>query len=944
MWNKKGERKMKKKIILSLILMCVGIISLGVPNAAAYTYGDLTYEVLGNTIRITGCNKNAANVVIPSKIKGKAVTSIGNYAFSHCTGLTSITIPDSVTDIWNSAFDGCTGLTSITIPDSVGSIGGAVFSGCTGLTSVTIPGSVTSIGYSAFGYCTGLTSITIPASVTWIGDDAFKYCENLNRVNITDIAAWCKISFKKSYDGSISNPLYYAHNLYLNGELVENLVIPDGVTSISNHAFYGCKSLTSVTIPDSVTSISDYAFYDCTSLAKVTIPNSVTRIGDSAFKNCSSLASVTIPDSVTGIGDSAFEGCTGLKNVFFNGNEQMWNKIKPNSEYLNNADIKFFWYVLLLDENGHETERKTYDCDSVLDLSNYEKKGYNIRCFTDKDFCEEYDISTPVTKNLTLYIKYAINQYTYTFINEDGSLLKKETADYGTLIVPPETPDKGEFYDFDGWNGYTDGMGLTEDVTFKAVFKYNGYYINAEGIAEPVKVKYNSRFSIKPQFKDGYVFKGYYTEKDGQGTPVTDENGNSLNVFDKLGDLTVYPYFYSIYMNNASLLGEQAAVPGDKTCIRAVFATDKQAKYISATVKFPECLVFKSIKGIDFPEAAVDYERSANGFKYLRVTCLYDYNGAVMPCNSNMIPFEIEFGVAENAALTTVEIGLENVILTGDSEDTINSSGLKLRIKPKLAESIEIVGEDSIDRATAYQAKILPDYTTDKRIEWSVDNENVAVISSNGVLTPVSNGIVTVTVATKDGSGITDSKDVNVTAYAVIDKLESDIGIWSEKFSPTNHIYKIYVERSANSIELTPNFTNGTLKINGEGLWLPGKSRVFDLIGDETVITLNRNDVNNMTNSEYKITVIKFDEEEFEGITAVPSEDGKSICVSSKGVAYGTAVILALYDDNGLVEMKSTPFEREIVFTTDKEYTSAKIMVWNTETLTPCAKAEVVER
>ena len=892
MWNKKGERKMKKKIILSLILMCVGIISLGVPNAAADTYGDLTYEVSGNTIRITGCNKSAADVVIPSKIKGRTVTSIDD-----------------------DAFRGCSGLTSITIPDSVASIGEYAFSGC----------------------------------------------KNLKRVDITDLTAWCKIDFG-------SNPLTYAHNLYLNGKLVENLIIPDGITAL-NKTFFGCKSLKSITIPDSVTSIDGSAFY----------------------------------------------GCTGLKNVFFNGNEQMWNKIKPNSEYLNNADIKFFWYVLLLDENGHETERKMYDCDSVLDLSDHEKKGYDIRCFTDKDFCEEYDISTPVTKNLTLYIKYAINQYpykfidddgavlkegtadygsviippetptkertaeftyifdsyrdyyegitqtdhemvfvatykktvnkyTYTFINEDGTLLKKETADYGTLIVPPETPDKGEFYDFDIWQGYTDGMSLTGDVTFKAVFKYKKYYINAEGIAEPVKVQYNSRFSIKPQFKDGYVFKGYYTEKDGQGTPVTDENGNSLNVFDKLGDLTVYPYFYSIYMNNASLYGEPAAVPGDKTCIRAVFATDKQAKYISATVKFPECLVFKGIKGIDFPEAAVDYERSANGFKYLRVTCLYDYNGAVMPCNSNMIPFEIEFGVAENAALTTVEIGLENVILTGDSEDTINSSGSKLRIKPKLAESIEIVGEDSIDRATAYQAKILPDYTTDKRIEWSVDNENVAVISSDGVLTPVSNGIVTVTVATKDGSGITDSKAVNVTAYAVIDKLESNIGIWSEKFSPTNHIYKIYVERSANSIELTPNFTNGTLKINGEGLWLPGKSRVFDLIGDETVITLNRNDVNNMTNSEYKITVIKFDEEEFEGITAVPSEDGKSICVSSKGVAYGTAVILALYDDNGLVEMKSTPFEREIVFTTDKEYTSAKIMVWNTETLTPCAKAEVVER
>ena len=171
--------------------------------------------------------------------------------------------------------------------------------------------SVTSIHSEAFSFCSALTSVSIPSSMTWIKYSAFIFCRNLTSVYISDIAAWCSIDFTNY----ASNPLAYGAELYLNGQVIKDLTIPDNVTKIGAYAFSGCSSLTSVTIPGGVTSIEGWTFSDCISLTSVSIPSSVTSIGGSAFLGCSSLTSVTIPSGVKTIETGTFRNCTSLTSV-----------------------------------------------------------------------------------------------------------------------------------------------------------------------------------------------------------------------------------------------------------------------------------------------------------------------------------------------------------------------------------------------------------------------------------------------------------------------------------------------------------------------------------------------------------------------------------------------------------------------------------------------------
>lgn len=240
---------------------------------------------------------------------------IGEHMFSQCPNLFNIILPNSASLIKYHAFYS-SGLTSVTTGDGVTAIENDVFTFCYKLTSATIGDNVKTIGREAFYDCSSLTSISIGKGITEIGVRAFHGCENVKSVYIKDLSAWCNIDFKlenSQYYVEWSNPL--RGDLYLNGEKLENLIIPENITKINPYTFSNCESLKSVTIGNQVTKIGEFAFYGCSSLTSLAIGDGVTEIKKHTFRSCSSLTYITIGKGVTQIGAEAFRWC-GYKANF----------------------------------------------------------------------------------------------------------------------------------------------------------------------------------------------------------------------------------------------------------------------------------------------------------------------------------------------------------------------------------------------------------------------------------------------------------------------------------------------------------------------------------------------------------------------------------------------------------------------------------------------------
>ena len=409
------------KKLFTLLLALVATTALW---AEDFSVGGIYYSILnGSEVDVTYRGSNyydydneySGSVTIPASVTYNgttySVTGIGDAAFRFCSGLTSITIPNSVTSIGDDAFARCEGLTSITIPNSVTTIGEGAFMDCESLTSITVPNSVTTIGACAFLRCESLTSITIPNSVTsignyafsccsglpvennlryadtylveavdktlstysikegtkWIGDEAFLDCESLTSITIPNSVT--SIRYAVFWNTGIYNDKSKWENnvLYIDNCLIEANRSISGAYSIKENtqliaggAFEDCHHLTSITIPNSVTSIGEQAFYGCSDLISITIPNSVKSIGNYAFYGCSDLISITIPNSVKSIGNYAFYGCSRLTSI------TIPNSVKSIGKY---AFYDCSGLTSIVVNSGNTKYDSRNDCNAIIETA-----------------------------------------------------------------------------------------------------------------------------------------------------------------------------------------------------------------------------------------------------------------------------------------------------------------------------------------------------------------------------------------------------------------------------------------------------------------------------------------------------------------------------------------------------------------------------------------------
>ena len=472
-----------------------------------------------------------------SKIKEAEVTSNPNKYFGDIIIPTSINYGGAeyqVTAIDIGAFLRCKDLHSVTIPNSITKIGYNAFYQCTGLTSVTLPNNLTTLEERTFSGCSSLSSITIPASITTIKNGAFEVCTGLTAVSISNIKTWCNIEF----ESTDANPLYHAHRLYLDGEEINNLVIPNSVTCINNYAFNSCTSLISVTIPNNVTSIGNNAFQSCTSLTTIEIPNSIVSIGNMAFEVCSNLKSVIIPEKITSIGFSTFSGCTSLTSItipnsidtindyaFFNCTG-LTSIIIPNSVTSIGSSAFGFCSGLTsvtIGSNVKEIKNTAFSkCPEIKDVYSLAKNVPNTKDDVFANSYIEYATLHVPSVSISSYesaepwkyfkdiIKINMPKHTLTYL-VDGDLYKTFEIEEGESIVPEPAPTK-EGYTFSGWSEIPKTM-PAHDVTVTGTFSINKYKLTytVDGTEYMTyEIEYGAAIipEAKPT-KDGYTFSGW---------------------------------------------------------------------------------------------------------------------------------------------------------------------------------------------------------------------------------------------------------------------------------------------------------------------------------------------------------------------------------------------------------------------------------------------------
>lgn len=525
---------------------------------------------------ITGYNGTDTVVVIPSKINGVTVTTIGTDAFLGLN-ITSVTIPASVTEIGANAFADCTNLTSV-------------------------------------NYAGDWSNLTIQSGNPAVQDAAneqlfdFEFTPDNTAVIVKKYnGTAADVTIPSHYKGK---PVTMIDHAAFHDSSVTSVTIPDSVTSIPDDAFAFCSQLTNISIPNSVTFIGFSAFNSCTSLKSITLPSSLSTIQSSAFYNCGNLETIRIPVSVTFIGNYAFAGCPSSMTVTYPGSKTQWDAITKgsNNDVLENHLICAVLEATFTADGTTLAPAQTIDRGGKFtEPAKPPKENHTFAGWYNGDEKFDFDADTTKAPNvLELVAKWDINQYTVKFVSEHGSFAD-QTIEHGKPIDTDKlTIPTVEGYTFDGW--YADdtrtkefdfSTPITSNTTVYAKWTAKDYEVSfvTEHGDPPTSqnVQYNGTATDPGKLSaEGYTFIGWYTDHTCTtefkfSTPITGDT----KVYAKWKkNAPVLPDTYALNVSGAFVYvdGADVTAPAGDTTLQ--LEKDASVRLVADPDRMPSGMVF----------------------------------------------------------------------------------------------------------------------------------------------------------------------------------------------------------------------------------------------------------------------------------------------------------------------------------------------------------------
>ena len=670
---------------------------------------------------ITGYKGNATSLSIPLMLDGYNVTAIGDNAFQNKNCLRTVIMQDNILTIGDSAFYGCTNLRNLTLSEGLTEIGGSAFANCTSLMTVDIPYSVTEIGGSAFRNCSSLQSVTLSKHLEILGDAAFYDCDALESIHIP-----------KSLNRMSSN--WYGGAFY-NCDNLKTVTFEKGITMIAGLLFANCPGLESIVIPDTVTEIGESAFSGCTSLTTVDIPDSVTEIGANVFSNCTSLVTFNWPASLTILPNSAFYGCVNLNDITL---PDTLTTIKANAFY--NCDaLTAIEIPVTVTSLGNSC---FYDCDALetVDMAN-SVTSLGSSAFKHCDALKNVKLSRNLTSIPSeafrecaeleqIVIPYFATKIEANAFNSSPKLKKvvvhEKLANINTSAF--SYADRTVFYG--PTSSYTETWCADNDFSFEENTVATTKVTSAESsITIPKGKTYMLDFDIDP-----IDFHEVITNK---------SSNTAVATVDETGKIT-------------------AVAPGTAT-IKIIVGGASTSCKVTVTQGVTKITLNKTKLSLDVPQtyqltATITPSDASN--KTLNWT---SSNPAAATVDANGLVTAVGNGTAVIKAESTDGTGISaSCTVTVVDPSKIPVSGIAL---DKTSLSLEAMEDYQLT------ATVSPANAANKGLIWSSSNEEVATVDSNGKVTAVAKGTVTITAAAADGYGASASCIVTVTnnGYLVTD-------------------------------------------------------------------------------------------------------------------------------------------------------------------------------